>query len=478
MNRLLLILFIALATVGATSVETRADAVDDAVAAAKRSPRNQKLNRKAAEALRDAGRADEAVAFFLKSDNRGNLDAAEICFDLYDFTRASELLDKYLAKRTKEQARQDAEYYAELSAEPVDVTDVLQKRILLGRSMLDRVEKIQIIDSINVSADDFFSYYKIASTAGAVQAAEWVERMLPSGWLQANGLENLSSMAYVSEAGDYVIFAAGDAEGVTGMYEASRLADGSWESPRRIFDYAKVFGSDEGRVVEYPFLLSDGISLYFAADGSESLGGLDIFVSRRDEDSYLQPSNIGMPYNSPFNDYLYAIDEVTGTGWWATDRNQIPDSVTVYTFIPQSDLRINYPADMPGLADLAKVSSISLSQPVGADYDDLLDKIDAIRPVTNRTTARDFSFSLPSGRVVTSLKDFNNPAARKAMERLLDARGVDLANRRQLEELRARYGKGDHTLSFCILDLEEKVEKTQAELLRLSNEVVTLESER
>jgi len=30
--------------------------------------------------------------------------------------------------------------------------------------------------------------------------------------------------------------------------------------------------------VAYPFLMADGVSLYFAADGEESLGGLDIFI--------------------------------------------------------------------------------------------------------------------------------------------------------------------------------------------------------
>ena len=39
--------------------------------------------------------------------------------------------------------------------ETLDWTDYLRSRIDLGRSMLDRVEKIQIVDSINVPADQF-----------------------------------------------------------------------------------------------------------------------------------------------------------------------------------------------------------------------------------------------------------------------------------------------------------------------------------
>ncbi|MCM1519667.1 MAG: hypothetical protein NC098_02665 [Lachnoclostridium sp.] len=459
-------------------ITASADEVDDAVAAARKSPKNQKVNRRAAEALLEAGRGPEAVEYFLKSDNRGNLDAARILVGEYQYERAGELLDRYVAKRTKEQAANDRNFIVSWSDEPLDETDVLSAQILLGRSMIDRVEKIQIIDSVNVSADDFFKYYKLASTAGSVQADEWVERILPRNWLAANELESLSSMAYVSEDGRYVVFSASDEDGNTAMYEMNRLSDGTWDTPHKIFDHESIFGSGKGTVVEYPFLMSDGISMYFAADGEESLGGLDIFVSRRDEDSYLQPSNIGMPYNSPANDYLYAIDEVTGTGWWATDRNGLEDSVTIYTFIPQNDLRINYPADTPELASLAKVKSIADTWVDGKDYSRLKARIAAIKPGTSRSQESEFEFSLPSGKVLTSLSEFEKPAARKAMERLIAAQGVLQANLRQLEELRERYGKGETTLSFRILSLEEKVEESAAELRDLSNEVVKLETAR
>ncbi len=62
---------------------------------------------------------------------------------------------------------------------------------------------------------------------------------------------------------------------------------------------------------QLPFFMSDGVTLYYANDGDESIGGYDIFISRKGEDGFLQPQNIGMPYNSPYDDYMLAIDEVT-----------------------------------------------------------------------------------------------------------------------------------------------------------------------
>ena len=91
-------------------------------------------------------------------------------------------------------------------------------------------------------------------------------------------------------------------------------------------------------------MMSDGITLYYANDGDNTLGGYDIFMTRKGDDGrFLQPQNIGMPYNSPYDDYMLAIDEVTGAGWWATDRNQIPDSVTIYVFVPNDEGRTILP---------------------------------------------------------------------------------------------------------------------------------------
>jgi hypothetical protein len=60
----------------------------------------------------------------------------------------------------------------------------------------------------------------------------------------------------------------------------------------------------------YPFVLSDGLTIYFSTTGHQSFGGYDIFVTRYNltNDSYLAPNQMNMPFNSPFNDYLMVVD--------------------------------------------------------------------------------------------------------------------------------------------------------------------------
>ena len=221
-------------------------------------------------------------------------------------------------------------------------------------------------------------------------------------------------------------------------------------------------------------MLPDGVTLYFANDGENSLGGYDIFISRFNGQNFLQPQNIGMPYNSPFDDYLLAIDELTGAGWWATDRNQLGDRITIYRFIPR-ELRINYPVDTPDLASRARVSSISSTWEPGEDYTALIERINSADQATP-VSAPLFRFPLPDGRVITDVSQFRSSAARSLMAQLLDNRLRLSRTEKQLESARVAVGKGDVTSVPTVRSLESELLSLRDEISRLTNEVVKAES--
>ncbi len=111
--------------------------------------------------------------------------------------------------------------------------------------------------------------------------------------------------------GNKVLYGNQSTDGKMQLYSRIRLLDG-WSEPEPLTSL-----NEQGNV-NYPFLMSDGITLYYASDGEGSLGGYDIFVTRYDSENsnYLRPDNIGMPFNSPANDYMYAIDESNNIGWF------------------------------------------------------------------------------------------------------------------------------------------------------------------
>ncbi len=402
------------------------------------------------------------------ADNRTNLTAAEQAFYAYDFDLADEKLSQYLARRSKADEEKDM-------TDGEDWAERLGAMITLGKSMLDRVENVEIIDSVNVPYEGFIGALRLARSAGRITDEEAIARIVNEETLERMGLAYLTGTAFVTENGEDVLWAAADtASNSAALYESLRLADGTWEEPRKMFDYSSVFGSEDNGNVSMPFLMNDGVTLYFAADGPESLGGLDIFLTRNDGGGFLQPSNIGMPYNSPFNDYLYAIDEENGVGWWVTDRNELQDSVTVYTFIPK-EVRVNYSVDLPDLASRARVTSIADTQ-TGEDRSALLRRLRNGSGTSESEARREFDFALPDGRVLHRLSDFSSPMARNAMKDYLRALKEEDKLRGELDGLRWRYGAGDRSVSREILSLEDRLERMRANLTDLSNRVVTAEN--
>ena len=116
----------------------------------------------------------------------------------------------------------------------------------------------------------------------------------------------------------------------------------------------------------YPFVLSDGATIYYSSKGNGSIGGYDLFVTRYNinSDTYLAPEQLGMPFNSPYNDYMYVIDEYNNLGWFASDRFQPEEKVCIYVFIPNSSKQTyNYEAmDPQQMSRQEKPVSISSSR--------------------------------------------------------------------------------------------------------------------
>ncbi len=431
----------------------------------KRSPRDGNANYFLGASLYALGQLDEAVKPLETAEGRGVADAARIlaimALDRYDASDASKHIDAWAAALTKSKKPKSEEF------------EFISRRAIQLGNMLDRVECIEVIDSINVDSATFFEVYRLSSAAGSLLPPDAVSR------LGVGGDANELSVAYMPENRSELLWAAADTSGCFNLYGADILDDGSIDHSTILDDALR-----EGGSAQFPFLMPDGVTLYFANNGENSLGGYDIFMTRRSDGDgegkeYFQPQNVGMPYNSPFNDFMMAIDEASGLGWWATDRNQIPGKVTVYVFIP-SQMRVNVEPDNPNLADIARLSSIALTQKEGVDYAEMLrthlpGRNDA--GVTQSASSPAFALDMGNGKIYYSLNDFKNDRARSAM---LEALATDASLRKQLkdeEALRERYRNGDRTVSRAILDSEKQTAQLRRRAMSQRNNAVRLEKQ-
>ena len=115
------------------------------------------------------------------------------------------------------------------------------------------------------------------------------------------------------------------------IYRITKLSDTSWSKPVNLGDVINT-PFDEN----YPFIHSDGSTLYFASKGHYSMGGYDIYKSSWDWDqqSWSEPENLGFPINSPFDDILFVPSANNKLAMLSSNRNCKRNEYMVCKFDP------------------------------------------------------------------------------------------------------------------------------------------------
>lgn len=80
---------------------------------------------------------------------------------------------------------------------------------------------------------------------------------------------------------------------------------------------------------QFPFVGKDN-TLYFASDGHQGLGGLDIFMSKVYDDVFSKPVNLGETINTGMDDFGYVLNEEKQKGYLASNRE---GQDNLYSFI-------------------------------------------------------------------------------------------------------------------------------------------------
>ncbi len=405
------------------------------------------------ECLYELGDYQEARSCFDKAKAKGVADASlylgRLDFLDYDFENAGANYNRYreLMRKSRKEVSEDIE------AE--------EERLNLAEGFLERVEKIAIIDSLNLPKDDFFKSYRLPASAGSLRDAS----VLPF-----KELRDLPGAVFVNEGQDRMFWSQPDADGLQRLMETQLLTDGTWHSPMPIDSLAA--GSDAA----WPFMMGDGVTLYFASDGEESLGGYDIFVANRDAATgkFMQPQNMGMPYNSPADDYMLALDELNNVGWWATDRNSPEGYVTVYAFVP-NDLRRNYDPETDDVASFARIDDYKATWD-GNDYTQLLSEIASIDPSATPKKA-DFHLPMPGLREYTSYSDFKSAEARALAKRYFSEQKQLEDAEQELRKMRQQYHVGKNpTLGNKIRTAESNIEHRRADLKKMRSDLYKAET--
>ena len=372
---------------------------------------------------------------------------AKELFNAYAFDEAIKQLETAIEKGKKAEA---------------DVTkeEALLQKSQLGASMLLGTERVVFIDSTVVDSKEVLRTMqlspecgRLAALSAIVQNAAWARDLAPAP-------------AYVNQFGDKLLLAYPDSDGVKRIASSFKLGDG-WTEPKPLSGMTDVKGDQC-----FPYLLADGVTLYFAKDDEEAIGGYDIFVTRYDTETktFLKAENMGFPFNSPANDYFCVIDETLGIGYLASDRNQPQGKVCIYRFIPNSVRDTYQLADdnAEQVRRAARIASLAESQKgqtaqIDAAFNRLRKSMET--DATSRT-AKIHRFIINDDIVYTSLAQFKSPTARLIASDLAQIQSQIKNQQELLENLRKQWGAGNHDekLRDSIREMANRIQQAQKKL--------------
>lgn len=403
-----------------------------------RSPANSSYNQWYGVCCFETGEVKEAQKYLEFAAKRKIPEAyrylAQIYYQLYRFDDAVEMLEEYIAFLEKRK-KDTTEWEAQL--------DLAQK----AARMMNNTEDVQIIDSLVLDKEKFLSAYLLSEESGSLAPYR--------SFFNTNEL--VESTVYMNEKQDKIYYAHPTDDNRYCLYTQSRLMD-KWGDEKQL---PMNINSNEDD--NYPFVLADGVTIYYASKGNGTLGGYDLFITRynTNSDTYLTPEQMGMPFNSPFNDYMMVIDETKGLGWFVTDRFQPEDKVAVYLFIPNEE-RTNVESEEEGVKpNRAMIASIRDSWREGTDYSQLVELAHTDLSSGKEEIKKDFDFIITDEVVYYTLDDIQSPEARNHYEKVISLRSQLKELNEKLAALRTEYtsanNSGKEKLKPAILQAEQKV---------------------
>jgi hypothetical protein len=193
---------------------------------------------------------------------------------------------------------------------------------------------------------------------------------------------------------------------------------------------------------------------------------LDIYVSRYNTatETYTTPENIGLPFNSPANEYLFVPENTDGVGYLVTDRFAEEGMVHIYTFlVPESK---QYWKDLP-VDSLAAYAQLQYFEQGIYEDDPAVTLIDL-----SIDTMPEFSIVINDSTIYHSINDFCNP---KAREKFIEWQVVEKQlkdEQEQIANLRLEYATADESRQKELTPIILQLENNRGQLVKRSQNLL------
>lgn len=231
---------------------------------------------------------------------------------------------------------------------------------------------------------------------GDLQCALWESRREKKGWSKPQKLPSVINMEGYSSLQPFLLsydnhsvlyFISNRPKGYGGLdiwYSISK--DGKYNPPVNLGSTINTEGNEVT-----PFYDAETSTLYFSSDEHLGIGDYDIFYSNGALSQWGEVSNMGVPFNSAYNDFYFAPNQDEKSGFFTSNRphdgaapeDTCCNDIFHFRWIPKTD-SVPQPVDTPTIHE--KIASVlpislyfqndepdprSLSDTTTADYDQL-----------------------------------------------------------------------------------------------------------
>lgn len=173
---------------------------------------------------------------------------------------------------------------------------------------------------------------------------------------QINSFKGQEISASITADGNTIYFASTRSGSIGGsdIYVSRRLPTGSWSPAQNLGESINTAYNED-----FPNISSDGKMLFFSSMGHTSMGGYDIFVAKWDENEqkFSGVKNIGFPINSPEDDMNFRISSTGKYGYISASKKGGFGDLDIY--------RVNFmDVDPDYTVIIGKVRSVDATRPV------------------------------------------------------------------------------------------------------------------
>ena len=200
-----------------------------------------------------------------------------------------------------------------------------------------------------------------------------------------------------------------------------------------------------------------------------------LVITRYNPDTrrFVRPVSLGMPFNSPADDFCYVLDATAHQGYLVTNRRQPSDRVCRYTFLFDTpNFEELTTDDHQLLRHAAALHSVAESQAgQAARIAQHRQFLATQKRQHNEVAPPDFTFVIDDDHLATSLADFQSETGRRLAAQWLDLTEQSREVARQREEAERRYAKQRNEADA------QTLRRTELTLTRLHQEIKTIAKE-